>query len=326
MLSSVTEQQRLQQMIDDLRRMRERCEPKSNQNPRYLRYSGRPRQGSKLNLASAVASTSDNGGDMQSPTWDALAAEAGISSTQLALGATSLANTSPYEPWTYARAFFALSIGIERAAKLVLQIDAYLQTRKFLTVREMRNRGHDLVTLCSAAEEVCQRRYPDQPDLHKPSDELHERILQVLSDFATGDRYHHLDKLAGDPAVNDSPEGRWWREVVEYVARIHPAKRSAQNAVIGSLLDETLRDKAIIRQKHVDGRDITSLRELYAGQMDELIPWVCMYTLQIARWLGRTLSDLGRGRDDQIPYLNDFFRWVDQDDRDLRRRRRWRIT
>ncbi len=26
-------------MIDELRRMRERCEPKSNQNPRYLRYS-----------------------------------------------------------------------------------------------------------------------------------------------------------------------------------------------------------------------------------------------------------------------------------------------
>jgi len=39
MLRSVTERQRLQQMIDELRRIRERCEPKSNQNPRYLRYS-----------------------------------------------------------------------------------------------------------------------------------------------------------------------------------------------------------------------------------------------------------------------------------------------
>lgn len=26
-------------MIDELRQMREQCEPKSNQNPRYLRYS-----------------------------------------------------------------------------------------------------------------------------------------------------------------------------------------------------------------------------------------------------------------------------------------------
>jgi len=39
MLRSVTERQRLQQMIDELRRIRERCEPKSNQNPRYLHYS-----------------------------------------------------------------------------------------------------------------------------------------------------------------------------------------------------------------------------------------------------------------------------------------------
>ena len=31
--------QRLQDMIDQMRRMREQCEPKSNQNPRYLRYS-----------------------------------------------------------------------------------------------------------------------------------------------------------------------------------------------------------------------------------------------------------------------------------------------
>lgn len=35
----MTDAERLQQMIDELRRMREGCEPKSNQNSRYLRYS-----------------------------------------------------------------------------------------------------------------------------------------------------------------------------------------------------------------------------------------------------------------------------------------------
>ena len=30
---------RLQAMIDELRRQRKSCEPKNNQNPRYLRYS-----------------------------------------------------------------------------------------------------------------------------------------------------------------------------------------------------------------------------------------------------------------------------------------------
>ena len=38
-LSAMNHEDRLQQMIEELRRMREQCEPKSNQNPRYLRYS-----------------------------------------------------------------------------------------------------------------------------------------------------------------------------------------------------------------------------------------------------------------------------------------------
>ncbi|MBU2666246.1 hypothetical protein KOI35_22345 [Actinoplanes bogorensis] len=39
MLTKDQSAQRLQDMIDQLRHMREQCEPKSNQNPRYLRYS-----------------------------------------------------------------------------------------------------------------------------------------------------------------------------------------------------------------------------------------------------------------------------------------------
>jgi hypothetical protein len=35
----MTDADRLHEIIDELRRMREQCEPKSNQNPRYLRYS-----------------------------------------------------------------------------------------------------------------------------------------------------------------------------------------------------------------------------------------------------------------------------------------------
>lgn len=38
-LAGMTDTDRLREMIDELRRMREQCEPKSNQNRRYLRYS-----------------------------------------------------------------------------------------------------------------------------------------------------------------------------------------------------------------------------------------------------------------------------------------------
>lgn len=35
----MTDIEQLQRMIDDLRRLRNSCEPKSNKNPRYLLYS-----------------------------------------------------------------------------------------------------------------------------------------------------------------------------------------------------------------------------------------------------------------------------------------------
>jgi len=35
----MSDTERLRQMIDELRRLRNSCEPKSNQNPRYLKYS-----------------------------------------------------------------------------------------------------------------------------------------------------------------------------------------------------------------------------------------------------------------------------------------------
>ncbi|GAA4569617.1 hypothetical protein GCM10023176_26600 [Micromonospora coerulea] len=35
----MTHEDRLHRMIEELRGMREHCEPKSNQNPRYFRYS-----------------------------------------------------------------------------------------------------------------------------------------------------------------------------------------------------------------------------------------------------------------------------------------------
>jgi len=35
----VTEIEKLQAIIDELRRQRDKCEPKSNTNPRYLKYS-----------------------------------------------------------------------------------------------------------------------------------------------------------------------------------------------------------------------------------------------------------------------------------------------
>ena len=52
------------------------------------------------------------------PTWLALAREAGLAAEHIGIGATALGRANYAQEAYYAQAFFALSVGFERAAKL----------------------------------------------------------------------------------------------------------------------------------------------------------------------------------------------------------------
>ena len=58
-----------------------------------------------------------------SPQWHALGREAELAAEQLATGVTLLARANHAQKGLYLQAFFALSIGFERLAKLVLVVD-----------------------------------------------------------------------------------------------------------------------------------------------------------------------------------------------------------
>ncbi len=142
----------------------------------------------------------------ESPVWRALAAEAGIASDQIGEGATLLAKVSPNYSWTFARALFPLSIGLERASKLALQVDARLSSAGFLDEREMRALGHKLDQLLDAVDAMNLRRGFSHA---RPRDPIHQAVLAVLTDFATNGRYYHLDNLAGRAGGID-PSSAWW--------------------------------------------------------------------------------------------------------------------
>ena len=98
-----------------------------------------------------------NASPVSDPVWRALAAEAGIAADQIGEGATLLAKCVPEYPWTFSRAFFPLSIGLERACKIALHVDARLVSGAFLTSKQMRAYGHGLTTLISEVESIGQR-------------------------------------------------------------------------------------------------------------------------------------------------------------------------
>jgi hypothetical protein len=265
---------------------------------------------------------------MQSQTWRLIAAEAGIAAGQIGYGATALARTSPHEAWSFPHAFFPLSIGFERAAKLALQVDAKLANGVLLDKRQMRTLGHRLTVLLDEVQVMVGRRWPAEGELARPADDVHGAIIEILNEFAIGGRYHNLDALAG--AVVRDPVAAWWADVVSVViARNLTAEQVERATRWAAFVDAAVGDITLVRQHHVDGSDVRDVSSLaLQGTLNaDAVPWTRMYTLQIARWLARVLATLSddalRERDPDIPYLLEFFSRFDQPDRNLRRLKRW---
>src|SRR5918992_5335539 len=92
-------------------------------------------------------------------TWRALAHEAGLTAEHIAFGVTILGRANYAQSGYYAQAFFSLSIGIERSAKLAMLIDYELDNvGPFPSCRSLKQYGHDLTKLLSVMENISQKR------------------------------------------------------------------------------------------------------------------------------------------------------------------------
>jgi len=261
------------------------------------------------------------------PVWRALASEAGVASDQIGEGATLLSKLTPSYSWTFARAFFPLSIGIERACKLALQVDAKLASGNFMSAKQMRTHGHKLDGLVAAVDAMNQRRGFDHS---RPNDSIHNAILAVLTEFATNGRYHHLDNLAGRVGGID-PSRLWWETVVVPILDVHynPTRKAGDEAMARGLGAEI--DKAsVVQYSHVDGSAVSSMTDALrdGAMMINATPWIRVYTLQIARWLARTMNCLSQEShkqgDEEVPELHEFFRTFDVDVSYMKTRKTWR--
>ena len=262
----------------------------------------------------------------ESVVWRSLAAEAGISADQIGEGVSLLGRVAPEYHWTFARAFFPLSTGIERACKLALQVDARLNSQSFLTRAELQDKGHRLDRLIAAVDSIQRQR---DATVVLPSNPVHHAVIRTLTEFAVGGRYHHLDHLAGNGGTD--PIASWWSSVVEPILDEHyPESRKQRDQHEAAAMGAAFGDAALVLHTHVGGGTMGSLaRAVHESQRNQFaIPWVRMHVLQIARWITavmRILSDASYiARDEDIPALHEFFYHFDVSDSEMRRRKTWR--
>jgi hypothetical protein len=231
-------------------------------------------------------------------TWQALAREAGIAAEHMAIGASALTKANYAQHAYYGQAFFALTIGFERAAKLALVVDHAIEhDGQFPEHKVLRDYCHRLKDLLNNADEIAKRRGLSGAEYCLPRSAIHDGIVSVLSDFANNiTRYYNLALVTGDPrAVQlDDPVRAWFERVTVQVLTAHYRPRDRDMRERNARLIEQLLGGCTTVLHHVETGDaLDSLYDasLQTGVIDFAKPYTKMYVMQIARFLGNLLSE-----------------------------------
>jgi hypothetical protein len=268
--------------------------------------------------------------------WQALAREAGTSAEHFAIGVTALGKANYAQQAYYSQAFFALTTGIERAAKLTMVVDYSLEHRgAFPSFQMIKDYGHNLKVLLDKADEIAERRGFSDAEDRLPRTSIHNGIVMVLSDFANNlTRYYNLDLITGNPrAIKRVDSVRAWYEqiVIPVLAAHYPQNAKQRHEHNARLIAQMLGSDAKVLYHSETGNLLDSVYEasMQTAITDFAKPYVRMYVMQIARFFSRLLSELSnaarRCQLEAIPELSEFFAIFNNSDEYFRQRKSWSI-
>lgn len=276
-------------------------------------------------------------------TFTALSREAALAAEHIGIGATSLSRANLTKPACYAQAFFALSVGFERSAKLAIAADhAIKHGGAFPTSGDFKSYGHKLDQLIAKTWTIAEEYENPDGDYPPPSSPLHAAIIAELTSFANNKtRYYNLEILSKATAgsetqaeATEDPISSWHNNVTLPILKKHVKPKTIQRiALEGQGLQDLIGPLAVVSHTGEDGQAINSLAPLYSktATVEHAQKYVRMYVLQIARRLAILMSSLGKagyglGSPNMlIPELSEFFYIFNQDDYAFKRRKTWSI-
>lgn len=272
---------------------------------------------------------------MNNPTWNALAREAAIAAEHFGAGATIVGKANYAHHAHYGQAFFSLSTGIERGAKLALAVNHALNNEgSFPDAKVLRSFGHKLSDLLAAVNSLGKNMGLPSSEL-MPNSIIHVGIVSVLTEFADNvTRYYNLDFVMGSVHKNaqGDPIASWYELVTLPILEKHLTARSKEkierNARQISALMEPI---TLVSHTSETGEHLSSVYDssVRTGLTEFVNPLVRMYVLQIARFYSHVMSaltyDAYKNRMDFIPHLSEFFAIYNNEDSYLKSRKIWSI-
>lgn len=273
------------------------------------------------------------------PEWKALHREASLVSQILGSGATALGRASYGSGFgEYYTAFFGLSIGIERLAKLILVADYALENNGALPGQAVvRKYGHKLKELITQVGVIATKRGISVPHIG-PTHPICSAVVNCLDAFsdASKGRYANFEAI-GNPNFNaaDEPVNKWWTEVVEPILDKHYRGKRAEDGVKqrAAFVNAMIGDITFVLHTNETGgvmSDLTTASER-TGKTKWAQKYGRFYTLSVVRWLAYIFDRMTRtagyapGLDSLFGHY-EFFQTYRVDDNFLLTRKVWPLT
>lgn len=233
------------------------------------------------------------------PEWHFVRQEAMLVRHLIGAGATALGQANyANKKGEYYRAFFELSVGMERLAKLILVGDYALSNGGALPDESyVRRYGHLLGKLFSEVERVSSD-HALSLNYQRPTDPVATAIIANLDAFADAKRGRYANFNAiGDPK-NDQhePIAKWWAEVAEAILKQRYYGQKIQQTVEGNarIVSAIYGGNAAVLHT-TETRDVVDDLELSSrrtGQTKLVQKWSRYHALTIARWLADVFCEL----------------------------------
>jgi hypothetical protein len=233
------------------------------------------------------------------PEWHFIGREAALVRSLIGSGVTAL-GTANYADRTgeYYTAFFGLSVGLERLAKLVLVADHAISNAGAMPRQDViKQYGHRLRTLVDKSDEVARKRSLEL-QFQRPTHEISEKVIECLDAFADAAKGRYANFAAlGDPNLGvEEPISKWWNEVAELILQNYYYGKPVQQRVEAraKVVDALMSPVSLVHHTSETGtemRDVLSA-SIRTGQTDLVQKYGRYHALLVVRWLSEVFSEL----------------------------------
>lgn len=228
----------------------------------------------------------------------AIGRESALCCNLIGIGVTNLGRADYTNMGHYYTAFFCLTVGLERMAKLALVADYAIEKRAMPSPSYLKNYGHELDVLFEKCRDLIEK-YRFALTYPYPNNQICEKIIKCLDNFAAASkgRYANFTELYNTTLYEWEPVRQWWNEVAKLIVKKHfyDTRKEKVDKDFARKSEQSMTPATVCLSTE-DGTKLYDIGSaVYRKKQAETIQrYGRFYTLNIVRWLAEFLCNIAK--------------------------------